>query len=165
MIAYLIETQQRHSHIRSLLPAVIDVLSIMIKKSLQLVIGGRLVEIIPLLCIMNSQPVSVSIVFWLEYKLKLPFIFVGNILICSKCTRCMQAGRIAGHHICRNFDTVDRRPLICPVFIHQGILFYHSCNVLLLATPWKSLVRTNIRNRGRSASPRRVPATHSKNAL
>jgi hypothetical protein len=62
MTAYLIETQQRHSNIRSLLPAVVNVLSITIKESLQLVIGGRLVEIIPLLCIVNSQPVSVSIV-------------------------------------------------------------------------------------------------------
>ena len=144
MTAYLIETQQRHSHIRSLLPAIVDVLSITIKESLQLVIGGRLVEIIPLLCIVNSQPVSVSIVFWLKDRLKLPFIFVGNILICSKCTRCMKAGRIACYHICWNFDTVDRRPLIRPVFIHQGIPFYHSCNVLLFATPWKNLARTNI---------------------
>jgi hypothetical protein len=69
MTAYLIEAQQRHSHIRSLLPAVVNVLSITIKESLQLVIGGRLVEIIPLLRIVNSQPVSVSIVFWLKDRL------------------------------------------------------------------------------------------------
>ena len=59
--AYLIEPQQRHSHTWSLLPAVVDALSITIKESLQLVIGGRLVEIIPLLCIVDPQPVPVSI--------------------------------------------------------------------------------------------------------
>jgi hypothetical protein len=133
MIAYLIETQQRHSHVWSLLPAVVYALCITIKESLQLVIGGRLVEVMPLLCIVNPQPVSVSIVPWLKERPKLPFIFVSDILICSKRTRCMQAGRIARHHIGWDFDTVYRRPLIRPVFIHQRILFYHSCNVLLLA--------------------------------
>ncbi len=62
MTAYLIETQQRHSHIWSFLPAVIYTLCITIKEPLQLVIRGRLVEVMPLLCIVNPQPVSVSIV-------------------------------------------------------------------------------------------------------
>ena len=135
MTTYLVETQQRYSHIWSLLPTVVSALSITIKESLQLVIGDRLVEIIPLLCIVNPQPVSVRIVFGMKDRPNLPFVFVSDILICSKCTRCMQAGRIARHHICRNFDTVYRRPFIRPVFIHQRVLLYHSCNVLLLATP------------------------------
>jgi hypothetical protein len=144
MTAYLIKTQQRNSHIWSILPAVVDSLSITIKESLQLVIGGRLVEIMPLLCVVNPQPVSVSIVLWWKDKPQLPFIFVNDILICSKCTRCMQAGGVACHHICWDFDTVYRRPLVRPVFIHQGILLYHSRNVFLLAAPYKNLARTII---------------------
>ena len=65
MTTYLVETQQRHPHTWSLLPVVVNALSITIKESLQLVIGDRLVEIMPLLCIVNPQPGSVRIVFWM----------------------------------------------------------------------------------------------------
>ena len=62
MQTYLIKSQHRNSHFRSLFPAIIQPLQVVIQKALEFIIRFLLVQIMPFLRWVNSKPaVEVSI--------------------------------------------------------------------------------------------------------
>jgi len=100
---------------------------------LQLIVRALLVEIVPLLCVVDSQPDILARNLLRNSNIS-PFPVMFDVFKASQRAGRMQASRIAGNNICRTLYAITFSSLISPVLIRQWVLLDHRCEILLLAS-------------------------------
>lgn len=81
----LVESQNRDSDLRRLLPAILNSFGVTIEERLELVVGRFLVQVVPFLCGMYSEPTLQSMSDLERARvLARPFLFGGQFLITTE---------------------------------------------------------------------------------